>query len=196
MDVIGTVVASFVLAPLMILIAIAVYRDLGRPVLFRQKRAGCNGRIFTIFKFRTMKGDPAGSSCDDRRISTLGAVLRRLSLDELPQLWNVLKGDMSLVGPRPLPVEYLPRYDAFQNRRHEVMPGITGWAQVNGRNGLAWERKFELDVWYVDHQSVRLDARILWMTMVKVVRTEGISRQGHATMPEFIGSVNQSRPDG
>jgi sugar transferase EpsL len=133
---------------------------------------------------------------DERRLTALGRLLRSTSLDELPQLWNVLRGDMSLVGPRPLLPEYLPRYTAFQRRRHEVKPGITGWVQVNGRNGLTWERKFELDVWYVDHWSPWLDVGILWMTMSQVLQRAGISQTGHATMPEFLGSAPQSRRNG
>jgi lipopolysaccharide/colanic/teichoic acid biosynthesis glycosyltransferase len=132
---------------------------------------------------------------DAQRLTRLGRFLRTTSLDELPTLWNVVKGEMSLVGPRPLLPEYLPRYSAQQRRRHEVKPGVTGWAQVNGRNAIGWEQKFELDVWYVDHWSVWLDIKILWMTVVKVVCGEGISQQGHATMPEFMGSPSQSRRD-
>jgi lipopolysaccharide/colanic/teichoic acid biosynthesis glycosyltransferase len=132
---------------------------------------------------------------DEQRLTVLGRLLRGTSLDELPQLWNVLKGDMSLVGPRPLLPEYLPRYTALQRRRHEVKPGITGWAQVNGRNSLTWEQKFDLDVWYVDHQSLWLDVKILWLTVLQVLRRDGISQQGHATMPEFMGSQAQSRRD-
>ncbi|HXK02684.1 MAG TPA: sugar transferase, partial [Verrucomicrobiae bacterium] len=126
---------------------------------------------------------------DEQRLTPLGRFLRRTSLDELPQLWNVLKGDMSLVGPRPLLPEYLPRYNSHQRRRHEVKPGITGWAQIHGRNTLAWERKFDLDVWYVDHRSLWLDIKILWLTVLKVIRREGISQNGHATMPEFTGTA-------
>jgi sugar transferase EpsL len=172
---------------------------MGKPAIFRQWRPGHNETLFQILKFRTMReaflsdGRPMP---DAERLTRLGKWLRCTSLDELPELWNVLKGDMSLVGPRPLLPEYMARYTPIQRRRHEVKPGITGWAQVNGRNRLTWEKKFELDVWYVDHRSIWLDAKILLMTMVKVVCTEGISRRGHATMPEFKGSLKQSRPDG
>jgi sugar transferase EpsL len=143
-----------------------------------------------LYKFRTMTGarDQTGKLlADEKRLTALGRFLRTTSLDELPQLWNVLKGEMTLVGPRPLLPEYLPRYNAFQRRRHEVKPGITGWVQVNGRNALTWEQKFDLDVWYVDHQSLGLDLKILWMTALKVIRRDGISQDGHATMPEFRG---------
>jgi lipopolysaccharide/colanic/teichoic acid biosynthesis glycosyltransferase len=160
-------------------------------VLFRQLRIGHREKVFTFLKFRTMTDvrDQTGKLlADEHRLTALGRFLRSTSLDELPQLWNVLKGDMSLVGPRPLLPEYLPRYTAFQRRRHEVRPGVTGWVQVNGRNSLTWEQKFELDVWYVDHRSLWLDARILWMTVLQVLRREGISQAGHATMPEFVGS--------
>ena len=178
------------------MLALAICVWMGRSVLFRQVRIGRGDRAFRIVKFRTMRDarDNAGNLlADEERLTTLGRFMRRGSLDELPQLWNVLRGNMSLVGPRPLLPEYLPRYSAFQRRRHEVKPGITGWAQVNGRNALGWEQKFELDVWYVDHWSVWLDIKILWMTVVKVVCGEGISQQGHATMPEFMGSPTQSR---
>jgi len=156
-----------------------------------QSRVGINERVFAFYKFRTMTcvRDLTGKLlADEQRLTTLGRFLRNTSLDELPQLWNVLKGDMSLVGPRPLLPEYLARYTAFQRRRHDVKPGITGWAQINGRNALTWEQKFDLDVWYVDHWSVWLDVRIMWLTVLKVVRGDGISQAGHATMPEFIGS--------
>jgi lipopolysaccharide/colanic/teichoic acid biosynthesis glycosyltransferase len=152
---------------------------------------GKDDHIFAFYKFRTMtdaRGATGELLPDEQRLTGLGRFLRATSLDELPQLWNVLKGDMSLVGPRPLLPEYLPRYTAFQKRRHEVRPGITGWAQVNGRNSLTWERKFELDVWYVDHRSFALDLKILFMTLLRVVRREGIAQDGHATMPEFLGT--------
>jgi lipopolysaccharide/colanic/teichoic acid biosynthesis glycosyltransferase len=176
--------------PALILIAfIALLRE-GCPVLFSQNRIGYHEHIFRLYKFRSMSNsrDARGGVLPDAaRLTGWGRFLRASSLDELPQLWNVLKGDMSLVGPRPLLPEYLPRYTALQRRRHEVPPGITGWVQVNGRNGLTWEEKFALDIWYVDHQSIALDLRILWMTLLRVVRREGISREGHATMPEFLG---------
>lgn len=182
--------------PIMAGVAILVRVLLGRPVLFRQVRIGERGRPFTLLKFRTMSdaSDNHGKPLPDQaRLTTLGKLLRLTSLDELPQLWNVLKGAMSLVGPRPLLPEYLPRYSVPQFRRHEVKPGITGWAQVNGRNTVSWDEKFELDVWYVDHQSLGLDLRILWMTLLKVIRRDGINQQGHATMPEFLGSKSTLR---
>lgn len=157
----------------------------GRPVFFRQLRAGKGGRGFTMYKFRTMR---EGEGSDAERMTVLGALLRRTSLDELPQLWNVLKGDMSFVGPRPLPVRYLPRYSPVQARRHEVRPGITGWAQVNGRNSLSWEEKFRYDVEYVDSRSFLMDLKIIAMTVSRVMRPSGISHEGEATMGEFTGS--------
>ena len=156
----------------------------GRPVFFRQLRAGRGGRPFTMYKFRTMR---EGEGSDAERLTGLGAFLRKVSLDELPQLWNVIKGDMSFVGPRPLPVRYLPRYSAFQSRRHEVRPGITGWAQVNGRNSLSWEEKFRYDVEYVDSRSFLMDLRIIVMTVSRVLRPSGISHEGETTMTEFTG---------
>jgi sugar transferase EpsL len=164
---------------------------MGKPVVFHQIRIGFRERRFVLYKFRTMTLDCNASGLllsDEMRLTPLGRLVRRSSLDEIPQLWNVIKGDMSLVGPRPLLPEYLPRYNAFQRRRHEVMPGITGWAQVNGRNALTWEQKFKLDVWYVDNRGFRLDMRILWMTFLNVLRPQGISQVGHASMPEFLGS--------
>jgi sugar transferase EpsL len=164
---------------------------MGSPVLFRQSRAGQHGRPFTLWKFRTMAAptaDRTGPEWEADRMTALGRFLRSSSLDELPSLWNVVRGDMSLVGPRPLLMQYLARYTAEQARRHDVRPGITGWAQVNGRNAIRWEEKFALDVWYVDHVSFALDCRILWLTLLRVVRPQGISREGHATMPEFFGS--------
>jgi lipopolysaccharide/colanic/teichoic acid biosynthesis glycosyltransferase len=164
---------------------------LGRPVLYRQERPGLDGELFTMFKFRTMvdgNGADGAPLPDGERLTRLGAALRRTSLDELPQLFNVLRGEMSLVGPRPLLVEYLARYTPEQMRRHEVLPGITGYAQVNGRNILAWEDKFAQDVWYVDHLSLGLDLKILVLTPWKIVRREGISHPGQATMREFTGS--------
>jgi lipopolysaccharide/colanic/teichoic acid biosynthesis glycosyltransferase len=184
-----------VLAPLLGAIAAAIRFTLGGNPLFAQSRIGVNERTFTFYKFRTMSDvrDKTGKLLPDRqRITALGRWLRATSLDELPQLWNVLQGDMSLVGPRPLLPEYLPRYSAFERRRHEVKPGITGWAQVNGRNDRSWGEKFELDVWYVDHWSPWLDAKVLWMTVSQVLRRKGISRLGHATMPEFLGGERTS----
>ena len=176
--------------PLLVMIWL-VRRKLGSPVLFRQVRPGMNSKPFEMIKFRTMT-DQVGSDGfllpDAERLTLFGHWLRATSLDELPELWNVLKGDMSLVGPRPLLMEYLPRYSREQARRHEVRPGVTGWAQVNGRNTLSWEDKFKLDVWYVDHQSLWLDIKILWMTLKKVIVREGISAPGDATMPLFKGN--------
>ena len=187
--------------PLLVL-AVLVRRKLGSPVLFRQVRPGRGGRPFEMVKFRTMTSErgPDGALLPDaQRLTDFGRFLRATSLDELPQLWNVLKGDMSFVGPRPLLVEYLPLYSAQEARRHEVRPGITGWAQVNGRNALSWQEKFRLDVWYVDHRSMALDCRILWMTVRKVFVREGISAAGEATMTPFRGSpsnasVQEPRP--
>lgn len=179
--------------PIMLAVAVLIRFDMGTPVIFRQLRPGLNGKIFSVLKFRTMKHavDAAGEPLPDaERLTKLGRWIRRLSLDELPQLINVLKGDMSLVGPRPLLPEYLPLYSPEQARRHEVRPGITGWAQVNGRNALSWEERFRLDVWYVDHQSLALDFRILLMTVAKVCQRSGINEQGHETMSKFRGSAN------
>ena len=168
-----------------------VRRKLGSPVFFRQTRPGLHGRPFEMVKFRTMtdaRGDDGNLLSDAERLTAFGRFLRATSLDELPELWNVLRGDMSLVGPRPLLMEYLPLYSPEQARRHEVRPGITGWAQVNGRNALSWDDKFKLDVWYVDHRSLWLDVKILWLTVKKVLVREGISAAGEATMSKFTGS--------
>ena len=173
---------------LQLLTALAVAATMGFPVLFRQERAGKGGKTFIFLKFRTML---EGDGTDAERITRLGRFLRRTSLDELPQLWHVLSGKMSLVGPRPLPAAYLPRYSAVQSRRHEVRPGITGWAQVNGRNAISWERKLELDVWYVDHRSLALDAKILWMTLFKTAAAEGIDHSTDEPMPEFTGAAQK-----
>ncbi|WP_288987692.1 sugar transferase [uncultured Sphingopyxis sp.] len=185
-----TVVMLPVLLPVMAVVAILVRRQMGAPVIFRQQRPGLGGRPFEMLKFRTMRDavGPDGRPLPDAdRLTGLGRFLRASSLDELPELWNVAKGEMSLVGPRPLLMEYLPLYDAQQARRHEVRPGVTGWAQVNGRNALSWDEKFAHDVWYVDNRSIWLDFRILLMTAQKVVRREGISAAGEATMPRFLG---------
>ena len=182
--------ALIVLSPVFALVAIAVRMSLGSPVIFKQQRPGKTERPFTLFKFRTMRDarDAQGAMLPDaRRLTRLGAVLRATSLDELPELVNVLRGDMSLVGPRPLLMEYLPLYSPEQRRRHDVRPGVTGWAQVNGRNALTWREKFALDIEYVDHVSVGLDLRILLLTIVSVVRSEGISHSGHVTMQPFRG---------
>ncbi len=196
-DIALSFIAIIILSPIMVITALAVFLNLGSPILFRQTRAGLNGKPFAVLKFRTML-DAFGADDkplpDEKRLTPMGRALRASSLDELPQFFNVLVGHMSLVGPRPLPVAYLPRYSPGQARRHEVKPGITGWAQVNGRNDLSWEEKFDLDVWYVDNWSLALDFRILMMTVGKALRSEGISAEGCATMPEFMGS-EESEPD-
>ena len=182
-----------VLFPVLLLIAFLLRLRLGSPVLFRQVRPGFCGRPFPLLKFRTMRDlrDREGNLLpDEARLSGFGTLLRRLSFDELPELFNVLKGDMSLVGPRPLLVQYLDRYTPEQARRHEVKPGLTGWAQVNGRNAITWEEKFAMDIWYVDNRSFRLDLKILAMTAWKVLKREGISAEGEATMPEFMGTAS------
>ncbi len=189
-DLVLTVPALVLLSPVLVTIALLVRIKLGSPILFRQQRPGLYGRPFTLLKFRTMTDahDADGNLLpDEQRLTSFGQFLRRTSLDELPELFNVLKGDMSLVGPRPLLMQYLDRYTPQQMRRHEVKPGITGWAQVNGRNALTWEQKFALDIWYVDHLSLWLDLKIILLTIWKVLRREGISREGFATMPEFMG---------
>lgn len=186
-----TLPALTVLSPLLALLALLVRVKLGTPVLFRQVRPGLHGKPFTIYKFRTMTEarDANGQLLPDaERLTKFGRFLRSASLDELPELINVLKGDMSLVGPRPLLMQYLERYTPVQARRHEVRPGITGWAQINGRNALTWEQKFELDVWYVDHVSLWLDAKIIVLTVWKTLRREGISQPGQATAEEFMGA--------
>lgn len=193
-DIIACLVALPLVLAVSIFIALGVHLMMGRPVLFRQKRAGLDGRIFELWKFRTMtdERDEAGRLLpDEMRLTWLGKLLRSTSLDELPQVWNVIKGDMSVVGPRPLLPEYLDRYTPEQARRHEVRPGITGWAQVNGRNDTKWEERLRQDVWYVDNWSLWLDFKILWMTVVKVLKREGVSKEGHATMPEFMGTKGE-----
>ncbi len=190
-DLVLTIVGGVIISPIIILLSLLVRKKLGTPVLFSQVRPGLNGKPFRIYKFRTMtdEKDAAGNLLPDgERLTKFGRFLRSTSLDELPELWNVLKGDMSLVGPRPLLMEYLERYTPEQARRHEVRPGITGWAQVNGRNALSWEDKFKLDVWYVDNRSLWLDIKILWLTFAKVFKREGISQEGEATMSKFMGS--------
>ena len=197
-DVLIAIIAlAFLLMPL-ILIYFLIKKKIGSPVLFRQQRPGLNGEPFEMIKFRTMSNAVDGDGVllsDALRLTKVGRVLRTTSLDELPELWNVLKGDMSLVGPRPLLMQYLPLYTPEQARRHDVRPGITGWAQVNGRNAISWDDKFALDVWYVDHRSLWLDVRILWMTVRKVLVRDGISAAGEATMPAFTGSVPVQRED-
>lgn len=193
-DVILAVSALFLLCIPLILLAVMTRIKLGSPVLFRQLRPGLQGKPFEMVKFRTMTDarDSTGQLLSDAdRLPAFGRFLRASSLDELPELWNVLRGDMSLVGPRPLLTEYLPLYTTEQSRRHEVRPGITGWAQVNGRNALSWEEKFKLDVWYVDNRSMRLDIKILWLTVRKVLARDGISAAGEATMTRFSGSKTE-----
>lgn len=190
MDLTLSVAALLLLAPVMGLVAGLIFFKMGSPVLFTQERPGEGGRPFRVYKFRTMSEafDGNGQSLPDaQRLTALGVLLRKLSVDELPQLLNVLKGDMSLVGPRPLLMAYLPLYSPTQARRHEVLPGITGWAQVNGRNAISWPERFALDVWYVDNQSLVLDARILWLTLRKVLLRDGISAEGESTMSPFEG---------
>lgn len=195
LDVSGAAGGLLVLLPVLGAIAWAVVLRHGRPVFFSQTRPGLHGKPFRMIKFRTMtnaRGPDGELLPDAERLTRLGRFLRSTSLDELPELWNVLRGDMSLVGPRPLLVEYLPLYTPEQARRHEVRPGITGWAQVNGRNALSWEEKFALDVWYVDNQSLWLDLKILWLTVWRVLKRDGISADGEATMPRFRGSGTQA----
>ncbi len=180
--------------PLIALAAIAVRRTIGKPCLFRQDRGGLKGKVFTLYKVRTMTEcqDLTGILLpDEQRLTRLGRLLRKTSIDELPQLWNVLIGDMSLVGPRPWLSKYLHLYDAWQQRRHEVRPGITGWSQIQGRNATSWQQRFELDIWYVDHWSLGLDWKILVATVCTVIKREGISQQHHASMPEFEGVPRQ-----
>lgn len=190
-DFISAVIGSLVLMPVFVVLVFLVYLIIGRPVLFRQQRPGLHGQPFTMLKFRTMTNeqDTDGTLLpDDQRLTKFGKFLRSTSLDEVPGLINVLKGEMSLVGPRPLLMRYLDRYSVEQARRHDIRPGVTGWAQVNGRNAISWEEKFDLDIWYVDNQSFRVDIKILWMTFVKVFKRDGISQAGEATMEEFWGS--------
>lgn len=186
-----SLLALIILSPIIGITALLIRFKIGSPVLFKQQRPGLNGKPLCVYKFRSMtdERDENGELLpDDIRLTSLGKVIRKLSLDELPQLWNVFKGDMSFVGPRPLLVEYLPLYNERQARRHDVRPGITGWAQVNGRNAISWEEKFELDVWYVENRSFWLDMKILFMTVVKVFKSEGISQDGQATMTKFEGN--------
>ena len=195
-DIVGAGLGLIVLSPVLAVVALAIWMQMGRPVMFRQMRPGLNGQAFSMYKFRTMsnKRDNQGNLLpDEQRLTSLGKFLRKTSLDELPEFFNVLKGDMSLVGPRPLLMQYLERYTLEQARRHEVKPGITGWAQVNGRNAICWEEKFALDIWYVENCSLWLDIKIMAMTIGKVLRREGISAQGEATMPEFMGVYEQEK---
>lgn len=195
-DIFAAAAALVALSPVLFCVALLARRRLGTPVLFRQTRPGKNGRPFEMLKFRTMTDarDSEGRLLPDaERLTSFGRFLRSTSLDELPELWNVLKGEMSLVGPRPLLMEYLPLYSAEQARRHEVRPGLTGWAQVNGRNALSWEEKFAFDVWYVDNRSFWLDIKIILLTIAGVLKRSGISAEGEATMPRFSGTPGNRR---
>lgn len=190
-DIVGGVAGLVFLSPVMIAAAVAVRLSMGAPVLLGQERPGLHGRPFRLFKLRTMRPPLDGENMvasDSRRLTPVGRFLRSWSLDELPTLWNVIRGDMSLVGPRPLLTQYVNRYSPTQARRHEVKPGITGWAQINGRNALSWDEKFDLDVWYVDNRSTVLDLKILALTVCRVMNREGVSHGHEATMPEFMGS--------
>lgn len=190
LDILGAAIGLMVFSPILIVVSLMIRREMGSPVLFRQTRPGRHGKPFQMIKFRTMRDaiDADGRPLPDaERLTKLGRFLRSSSIDELPELWNVLKGDMSLVGPRPLLMEYLPLYSPEQARRHEVRPGVTGWAQVNGRNAISWDEKFALDVWYVDNRSLWLDLKIIWLTIRKVIKREGISAAGEATMSKFSG---------
>ncbi|MFT8275899.1 sugar transferase [Kerstersia gyiorum] len=190
-DIVVSLTALVLLSPVLLIVSIQVRRKLGSPVFFRQIRPGLRGKPFEMIKFRTMRDaiDANGKPLPDaERLTGFGRMLRSTSLDELPELWNVLKGEMSLVGPRPLLMEYLHLYDKRQASRHDVKPGITGWAQVNGRNAISWEQKFEYDAWYVEHQSLWLDIKILWLTVKKVIIRDGISAEGSATMEKFQGT--------
>ena len=189
-----SLVLFVVFLPLMVVVSYAIRKKLGSPVLFRQERPGLDGVAFEMVKFRTMTNamDENGHTLSDaERMTPLGYFLRNLSIDELPGLWNVMKGEMSLVGPRPLLMQYLPLYNEIQAKRNTVKPGITGWAQVNGRNEISWEEKFELDVWYVENQSLFLDVRILFLTIKKVIKKEGVSAKGHVTIEPFRGDVSE-----
>nr|NJM01488.1 sugar transferase [Desulfobacula sp.] len=191
-----SLILVFMLFPMFIMIALVVKNKLGSPVLFRQMRPGFKGRPFEIYKFRSLtdeKDEKGNFLPDDKRFTPFSSLLRGSSLDELPELINVLNGDMSLVGPRPLLMQYLERYDEVQARRHDVRPGITGWAQVNGRNDVSWEEKFKMDIWYVDHQNFCVDLKILWLTLFRVFRQEGIHQKGHVTAAEFMGSAKNDQ---
>ncbi|WP_026731769.1 sugar transferase [Fischerella sp. PCC 9605] len=188
-------IALLIFSPVILIVAIAIYFRMGQPVIFTQPRPGKNSYIFTFYKFRTMTNDCDAQGNllpDEKRLTSFGKFLRKTSLDELTQLWNVLRGDMSFVGPRPLLVRYLDRYTPEQARRHEVKPGITGLTQVKGRNSLSWEEKFKLDVWYIDNWSLWLDLKILFLTVFKVLQQEGISQEGYATAEEFIGQMKEN----
>ena len=190
LDILLSAIGLIILAPVCFVVALLIRGKMGSPIIFCQTRPGRDADLFTMYKFRTMF-DEIGSDGyllpDSERLNTLGLKLRSMSLDELPELWNVIKGEMSLVGPRPLLTEYLPLYSNGQARRHEVRPGVTGWAQVNGRNAISWDEKFALDVWYVDNRTIWLDFKIIWLTIIKVLIREGISAEGEVNMPKFTG---------
>ncbi len=191
LDIVIAAAAMIILSPIMLIVALLILIRMGRPILFVHERAGLHGRLFKLYKFRTMTGKPdlqGGAASHEERLTPLGGKLRALSLDEMPQFWNVLMGNMSLVGPRPLWPEYLPLYSPEQARRHNVKPGITGWAQVNGRNATTWEKRFKLDVWYADHRGLWLDLKILALTVIKIMRREGITPDGRASLERFKGS--------
>lgn len=187
-DVIIALIALILGLPLLILISIIIFVNLGTPIFFTQDRVGKNNKIFKIIKFRSMLEPTKNMITDEQRLTTFGKFLRSTSLDELPELINILKGDMSLVGPRPLLVHYIPLYSDEQARRHEILPGITGWAQINGRNAISWEEKFKLDVWYVDNHNFWLDIKIIALTAIKILRREGVNAKESASMPQFLGS--------
>ncbi|WP_285865424.1 sugar transferase [Lederbergia lenta] len=195
-DFTSSLIGLLILSPVILVTALLIRIKIGSPIVFKQQRPGLNGKLFFVYKFRTMTNemDENGELLPDHvRLTRFGQLVRKLSLDELPQLFNVLKGDISLVGPRPLLIEYLELYSPEEARRHEVRPGITGWAQVNGRNAISWKEKFELDVWYVDNRSFWLDIKILLLTVMKVFKSEGISQTGHATVEKFTGSKGGSQ---
>lgn len=192
-DIMFSIIILLMLSPLIIITLCLIRLNLGSPVIFKQQRPGLHGKMFCMYKFRTMtdeKGEHGDLMPDSVRLTKFGKIIRKLSLDEFPQLINVLKGDMSVVGPRPLLTEYLEVYTSEQIRRHDVNPGITGWAQVNGRNAISWEEKFKLDIWYVDHQSLWLDIKIIFLTVYKIFKSEGISQIGHATSEKYQNKIN------
>ena len=198
-DLVLVIPGLILISPMLLLVAIVAKLKIGSPVLFQQERPGIHGKIFKMIKFRSMRNDRDANGellPDEVRLVPFGKLLRATSLDEFPELWNVIKGEMSLVGPRPLLAKYLDRYNPTQARRHEVRPGITGWAQINGRNAITWEEKFDYDVWYVDNLSFFLDVKILALTVLKVFKRSGTSAEGHATMPEFLGTPTTNKQEG
>ena len=198
-DLVLVIPGLILISPMLLLVAIVAKFKIGSPVLFQQERPGIHGKIFKMIKFRSMRNDRDANGellPDEVRLVPFGKLLRATSLDEFPELWNVIKGEMSLVGPRPLLAKYLDRYNSTQARRHEVRPGITGWAQINGRNAITWEEKFDYDVWYVDNLSFFLDVKILALTVLKVFKRSGTSAEGHATMPEFLGTPTTNKQEG